>query len=263
MTDDRNLPETADIETSSDDYASRFTGPTGEWFLRVQERITLNMLQDCEKHEASSVPPSTLHLPPSTFNLSVLDVGGGHGQLAAPLSEKGFRITVVGSHESCRRRIAGLVESGRCGFRVGNLVALPFPDRSFDAVLCFRFLPHCTQWQKLISELCRVARTSVIVDYPSTRSFNAVAPALFDAKQKVEKNTRQWTTFRHADILNEFAGNGFVLHARRSQFFIPMAIHRMIKCRCISATMEMLCRAIGLTALFGSPTIAEMRRKTL
>ena len=39
-------PETADIETSSDDYASRFSGPAGEWMLEVQERITLGLLGD-------------------------------------------------------------------------------------------------------------------------------------------------------------------------------------------------------------------------
>jgi len=283
MSNNTSFPETADIETSSDGYASRFAGPTGEWFLQVQERITLAMLRDYETlgpeergaetcaapgdNRQSSFNPhhatSTSHLQSPKVPLSVLDVGGGHGQLAKPLCEKGFRVTVIGSHESCRKRVAGLIESGRCEFATGNLVALPFPDRSFDAVLCFRFLPHCTQWQKLIGELCRVAKNSVIADYPSTRSFNAIAPALFDAKRKVEKNTRQWTTFKHVDIVKAFAGSGFVLHSRKSQFFVPMAVHRMLKCRGLSAGVETLCRLTGLTALFGSPTIIEMRRKTL
>jgi hypothetical protein len=37
-------PETADIETSSEDYSRRFSGPVGSWFLRVQESATLKML---------------------------------------------------------------------------------------------------------------------------------------------------------------------------------------------------------------------------
>ena len=29
------FPETADIHTSSDEYATRFSGPAGEWMLAV------------------------------------------------------------------------------------------------------------------------------------------------------------------------------------------------------------------------------------
>ncbi|WP_293161376.1 hypothetical protein [Okeania sp. SIO2C9] len=39
-----NFPETADVETSSDDYASRFAGDIGAWLLKVQEEATLTML---------------------------------------------------------------------------------------------------------------------------------------------------------------------------------------------------------------------------
>ncbi len=60
------FPETADIETSSDGYANRFGGKTGAWMLAVQERVTKQLLRD--------VPASA----------TVLDVGGGHGQLAIP-----------------------------------------------------------------------------------------------------------------------------------------------------------------------------------
>lgn len=50
--------ETADIETSSEDYASRFAGAVGAWLLKTQEDATLRML---------------LPYPGAT----VLDVGGG------------------------------------------------------------------------------------------------------------------------------------------------------------------------------------------
>ena len=53
------ISEKADIETSSEDYAKRFSGEVGKYFLDVQAKITLDLLKD---------------LP----NSSVLDVGGGH-----------------------------------------------------------------------------------------------------------------------------------------------------------------------------------------
>jgi len=39
------FPETADIHTSSDEYATRFAGPAGEWMLAVQEKITWRLLR--------------------------------------------------------------------------------------------------------------------------------------------------------------------------------------------------------------------------
>lgn len=249
MPDKPSFPETADIETSSDGYAGRFAGPVGEWFLTVQEQIVLGMIGNLPGGQTSNNEPS------------VLDVGGGHGQLAGPLCRAGFRVMVIGSDQSCSRRISHLLSGGKCSFQVGNLVDLPFADQSFDTVLCFRFLPHCTQWPKLIGELCRVARKQVIVDYPSRRSFNAVVPLLFGAKRRVEKNTREWTNFSHSDIRDQFAAHGFTTSRLKGQFFLPMALHRAMKAKGLSAGLEAVCRVIGLTALFGSPVILETRRR--
>ncbi|MEI6787748.1 MAG: class I SAM-dependent methyltransferase [bacterium] len=236
-------PETADIETSSDGYAARFAGPVGGWMLAVQEKMTVAMLV-------------------GSPGASVLDVGGGHGQLAGPLCTRGFPVTVLGSDDSCRKRIARLVENGACRFVVGNVVALPFPDRSFDVVMSFRLLPHCVAWPVLIAELSRVARGSVIVDYPTSEGLNAIAPALFGAKKKLEGNTREWRMFRHAEVDGEFARYGLILKTREKQFFLPMVLHRALRCRSLSAALEAVCRGLGLTRRWGSPVIAEYRRQT-
>jgi 2-polyprenyl-3-methyl-5-hydroxy-6-metoxy-1,4-benzoquinol methylase len=232
-------PETADIDTSSDPYARRFAGPTGQWMLDVQKTIAMALL-------------------PADTDLGVLDVGGGHGQLAVPLCEAGYRVTVLGSAESCRHRVAGIVADGRCRFVVGNAIDLPFESASFETVLSFRMLTHCKAWPKLVSELCRVARSSVIVDYPTSQSLNRVAPALFDAKKNLEGDlTRKWRLFRHEEVTDAFAANGFRLKRREAQFFLPMVLHRMLKCRSVSVALERACRALGLTQRWGSPVIAQ------
>jgi len=236
------FPETADIHTSSDEYATRFSGPAGEWMLAVQEQMTLRLMRPFP-------------------DASVLDVGGGHGQLAVPLCRAGWRVTVLGSDESCRHRIQSIVDSGACRFRVGDVVRLPFPDNSFDVALSFRLLTHCERWPELVRELCRVARQAVIVDYPTGQSLNAVAPALFGAKKKFEKNTRTWALFRHRQVIDEFAKNGFVPAETKKQFFLPMVLHRMLKCRAASAALEAFCRALGLTRRWGSPVIVRMEPK--
>ena len=236
---EQKFPETADIETSNDDYATRFRGAAGEFMLDVQERITLDFLK--------ALKPA-----------DVLDVGGGHGQLAIPVADQGIPITVLGSDASCSHRIRDIVEDGRCTFTVGNVINLPYPDDAFDVVICFRLVTHCTRWPELIRELCRVARRAVIVDYPTSQSVNAIAPALFNAKKKLEVNTRHWELFRHHQILESFAEAGFGQARVKKQFFLPMVLHRMLKCRPLSAGLEGLCRGLGLTRLWGSPVIIQM-----
>ena len=237
------FPETADIETSNDNYATRFAGPSGQWLLDTQERIALGLLKqkNCR---------------------TVLDVGGGHGQLAIPLCRDGYQVTVLGSDASCEHRIRSVTATGACRFQVGNVIALPFPDQSFDAVFCFRLLTHCERWPLLVRELCRVAKVCVIADYPTSQSFNAIAPAFFNAKKKIETNTRHWTLFRHAQIHDAFTDAGWPIAKKHGQFFFPMVVHRMLKCRPLSAGLESVSRALGLNDAWGSPIIfrAEPKR---
>jgi len=241
-----DYPETADIETSNDDYATRFSGAVGAWLLETQERGTLGLLRG--------------RLPAGA---RLLDVGGGHAQLAAPLCRAGYDVTVLGSAPSCRKRLEPLLQEypETCRFMTGNVIDLPFEDRSFDGVICFRLLTHCERWPQLAAELCRVAAGPVVVDYPTGQSLNAIAPALFAAKKKVEKNTRTWRLFRHAEVREAFAAAGFAESGRFGQFFLPMVLHRALRCRPLSVALEGGCRALGLTRLWGTPVILRLERQ--
>jgi len=234
------MRETADVETSSDGYAARFAGSVGSWMLAVQERAVRELL---------GAPGPT-----------VLDVGGGHGQLAPPLAAAGWQVTVFGSDEACAARLQPQIAAGSVRFVSGDLLALPFPDRSFDFAVSVRLLSHCDAWPKLVAELCRVARRAVIVDYPTAESLNRVAPALFGAKKKLEGNTRTFTLFTHREVGEAFAACGFAPAGRVPQFFLPMVLHRALRCRPCSAALEAACRGLGLTRRWGSPVIARFDR---
>ena len=235
--------EDADIGTSSEDYARRFTGAVGRWFVETQARITLSVL--------GALP----------MGASILDVGGGHGQIAPPLIEAGYEVTVVGSDPACGARLTPWTGSGRCRFEVANLQQLPYADAAFDAVVCLRLLPHSVSWQNLIRELCRVARRSVVVDYPSIRSVNILSSQLFAMKRGVELNTRQFLTFSPREINSAFAQCGFVVRAERPQFLIPMVVHRMVNRGSFSRAAELPGRLTGLTRWLGSPIIARADRR--
>jgi 2-polyprenyl-3-methyl-5-hydroxy-6-metoxy-1,4-benzoquinol methylase len=235
--------EDADVETSSHAYARRFAGSVGRWFLEVQERTTLELLGPWP-------------------GASVVDVGGGHGQVAAPLAAAGYAVTVVGSRPVCVERVQDLVSAGRVRFQAADLMRLPFADRSFDVAVSFRLLPHVARWSELVAELGRVARRGVVVDYPTRRSLNAVADPLFSLKKGVEGNTRPFRVFRDAEIEAAFAKSGFFVTARRPQFFWPMALHRAFGLLPLSRGLEAATALAGLRRVLGSPVLLRLERRS-
>ena len=236
--------EDADVESSSELYARRFAGPVGQWFLELQARLTLECL--------AGLPPGA----------AVLDVGGGHAQLAPPLLAAGYRVTVVGSDPSCGRRLAALTSAGRVCFDIGDLQALPYDDQAFDAVLCFRMLAHSIDWRRLVGELCRVARDRVVVDYPARRSVNFASEALFRLKNSVERGTtRPFALYGRREMSQAFASAGFQVAVERPQFLFPMALYRLAGSTGLARVAEGLARSAGVTALLGSPVIARADRR--
>jgi SAM-dependent methyltransferase len=236
-----SYPEHADIETASEEYASRFSGSVGRFFLDVQTRIILGLLKDFS-------------------GASVLDVGGGHAQLAVPLVENGFQVTVTGSDDICRSRLDKMLPADSFNYQTCDSLHLPFADRQFDIVVAVRLLPHVEQWQLLLAEMCRVAERSVIVDYPDRRSVNILYDLLFDMKKKMEGNTRTFSMFSRSELTMEFSKNDFRHPLFRPEFFIPMVVHRKLKIPAVSTGMEFLCRLTGLTRFLGSPIVLRSDR---
>lgn len=230
--------ETADIETASDDYATRFSGAVGEYFLQVQLDITKRCLDN-------------------DTEATILDVGGGHGQLAIPLVQQGYRVSVTGSNESCRSRLDRYLQAGSFSFEVADILALPYNNDTFDYVLAFRLLPHVERWPQLLAEMCRVARKAVIFDYPDIRSSNILYNSLFSMKKKYEKNTRTFTLFNRAEIAAELDGCNFSPPEFIPQFLLPMVLHRKLNHVGLSRSAEMFFRLTFLTRLFGSPVITK------
>jgi SAM-dependent methyltransferase len=238
--------EAADIETSSEEYASRFAGPVGELFLDIQQQAVLELLAPWP-------------------GARVLDVGGGHAQLAPPLVRSGYRVTVAGSGEACRDRLDRALPAGTFEYQACDLLDLPFPDRSFDAVLAFRLLAHAERWRDLVAELCRVADRAVIVDFADTRSFNAFYGPLFAWKKKIEGNTRTFITFRPGEVRAELARHGLGRPKEIRQFFLPMVVHRALGKALGSAlpsrVLEGVSSGLGLTRALGSPVILRAERE--
>ncbi|HEX6114559.1 MAG TPA: methyltransferase domain-containing protein [Geminicoccaceae bacterium] len=234
---------TPDVETASDDYASRFSGATGGYFLAVQERTIVDLLGS--------------HGP-----RRILEVGGGHAQLAPGLLEAGHEVWVQGSASSCAKRLAPLFARypGRLRFVVSSLWSLPFPDRAFDAVIAVRLLAHVEQFELLLGEMARVSDGRVIVDFPPVLSANLWQPLLFGIKRRVEGNTRPFFCYNARQLCSPLRAAGFGRFRLAKQFTLPMVIHRKAASPRFSGAIESACRRAGLTRLLGAPAVLLAER---
>ena len=239
---DEERPDCPDIHSSTDDYATRFRGTVGQWFLEVQETGTRKLLS-------------------GKTSLNILDVGGGHGQNIEGLLRAGHKLTVQGSDSSCKKRIQNYINDSRIQFVESPLTKLPFPDQTFDAVISYRMITHVPDYPLFIAELCRVAQNTILVDFSSLQSINYFSELFFSLKKGLEKNTRTFSMFWQKDLEKEFNKHGFYFHSRYGQFVFPMALHRMLKIKSLSVLMESAARMTGLSNLFGSPVLLRMDRK--
>jgi 2-polyprenyl-3-methyl-5-hydroxy-6-metoxy-1,4-benzoquinol methylase len=98
---------------------------------------------------------------------SLLDVGCGEGLVDYFLAGRfnGRRIVGVDADAAAldvARAINPLLE-----FKEADARALPFPDRSFDAVICLEVLEHLEDYTKVIGEVKRVTRGFAVFSVPA------------------------------------------------------------------------------------------------
>ena len=234
------VKETPDIETASDAYARRFSGAAGRYLLGEQEAAIRAVLADWRGG-------------------SVLDVGGGHAQLTPLLRSLARDVLVFGSDARSLERVRR--DFPECATATGDLLALPFERRSFDIVVAVRLLPHVRNWPRLLSELCRVARSAVVFDYPRPTGFNRLTPLFFPLKKRLEGNTRHYRNFRDAELDEVLRVCGFEPRERRAQFLLPMVVHRRANGFAPLRALERAAQALCLTQALGSPVILRADRR--
>jgi SAM-dependent methyltransferase len=231
--------ETPDLDSSTERYALRFASPAGAYLLQVQTTLMLEMLRPWP-------------------GARVLDVGGGHAQLAPPLLEAGYDVTVLASCDEALERTQRTGPAVRTA--VGDLYDPPFDSMAYDVVVAVRMMAHVRDWRRLVTGLCRVARHAVVVDFPTPTSVNAFAPLLFPAKRYFEHDTRRFATMGRHAVRREFALNGFHSDAARPQFLLPLVVHRLLNRPAVSRALESAADLTLLNRLLGSPIIMRAVR---
>jgi SAM-dependent methyltransferase len=192
----------------------------------------------------------------------VLDVGTGTGRGALVLARGGAAVTGVDASDAmlavARQRAAA--EGLDVRFQAGDVHALGFPDRGFDAVVCLRVLMHTPDWRRAVRELCRVADRLVVVDYPSSTSVAWIESLTRRALHAGGAKNEPYRVFGRRAIAGAFAQCGFRVRAVHHQFVLPIALHKAIGSRRFTLAVERPLERAGLLAAFGSPvTIAAER----
>lgn len=231
----------ADPEMAERFDTLRFSGPIGTLIAESQARVLLEFLGDVR-------------------GAAILDVGTGTGRAALTLAAEGARVRGIDASAQmlavARRRAdaAGLdIE-----FVTGDAHELALPDRSVDAAVSLRVLMHTPGWERCISELCRVARSKVVADFPSAWSVAALQSAA--RRLGLTRDTEAYRVFTLGTIRRAFAAHGFAIARVHRQFVLPIAVHKALGSRAFTRGTEGLFAGIGLLRLFGSPVTVLAER---
>ena len=103
-----------------------------------------------------------------------------------------------------------MIERARQGaqgidFKVGSLEALPFPDQTFDLVMCGLALTHLAEIGKAISEIARVLKvggTAVISDHHPIAGFLG-GSAIFQDRDHFYRNVKSYV-HPHGEYVSAF-----------------------------------------------------------
>lgn len=92
--------------------------------------------------------------------LSVLDVGCGTGRHSAWLARAGANVQALDFSEAMLKRARAKSDGLNVNFQVHDLAGpLPFPDRTFDCIVCGLVIDHIADLHALFREMGRVCRT--------------------------------------------------------------------------------------------------------
>jgi 2-polyprenyl-6-hydroxyphenyl methylase / 3-demethylubiquinone-9 3-methyltransferase len=134
---------------------------------------------------------------------TVLDVGCGGGFLAEEFTRAGFKVTGIDPME---QSIEAAREHARGGglnidYRIASGEHLPFPDETFDIVLCCDVLEHVDNIDQVVAEISRVLKFGGLFCYDTINRTFASKIAVIKVMQEwpstacVPPNAHDWNKF--------------------------------------------------------------------
>jgi ubiquinone/menaquinone biosynthesis C-methylase UbiE len=224
--------------------AARFSGDFGRFIAEHQETFLIRQIG-------------------SPAGRRILDLGAGTGRLSIPLSRLGGHVVAADAsqkmHELLHRKTC--LQGIRLHQARTDAHALPFADRSFDVVLSFRMIMHVVDWRHALTEICRVSRDYVILDFPPISGLAGLAPLIHPVIRLVKKHHQSYRVFRVRDVVSAFRSEGFDVTAMDKHLVLPFGLHRCVNSASFTHKMEAVLQKAGFRDLFGAPVTLVARRK--
>lgn len=223
--------------------ALRFGGPIGRYLLEAQERLLLEALAPVAGRR-------------------VVDVGVGTGRAAIGLAAAGA--SVLGLDASPEMLEVARARAEAAGVQVELGVAdahrLPLESRTVDAAISLRVLMHAIDWRQCVAELCRVARSRVVVDFPARLSCAALESLARRAVQKTGRHVEAYRVIAEADVARAFVEQGYRVVLVRRQFVLPINLHKKFNSLTGTLAVESALARLGMLRLLGSPVTMVAER---
>src|SRR6056297_1488392 len=95
---------------------------------------------------------------PGDKNATILDIGCGSGHGSATLAAKFRHVDAVDVSDEALVYAETNWKRDNITYTVGDGLAIPFPDDTFDVVAAFEVFEHVTDWRGFLREIVRVLK---------------------------------------------------------------------------------------------------------
>lgn len=169
---------------------------------------------------------------PDLGGLKVLDLGCGVGRVAVPLAQQGAWVTAFDISaemlDACRRNVAAAGIADQIVFEKGSNDAMPFPDQTFDVVVCLGVLEHLpppvrqTTLQHIVRVVRRPGWVAIVVNNAESRFLTKVARY---EMQEQQENGYFVGLIGRASVESFFTRSGFAVRNCGSNLFQSLVKH--------------------------------------
>ncbi len=184
------------------------------------------------KHGLEEVIKRMLQYPNIKF---VLDAACGKGRITKKLSQH-YLVTAVDISEQMIKRVRNLELQNVC-IEKADVERLPFPNETFDAVVCLEALVHFDHLENVFLEFNRVLKPGgiLIVDFDNKYGLIRILKNFFDYFFKkfdsAYRNEREWrmnifTTLTKGEVISLIKKCNFKI---RDKFFIGVTMPFKLK----------------------------------
>jgi len=196
---------------------------------------------------------------------SILDIGSGTGKLSIQMNNDSYQIVSLdSSYEMVEIAKSNAIRSGIVYLPVvsdANIIC--FNDRVFDCVVASRVFMHFSDWEKALSEMCRVSKRTIVFDFPSSLSLSLFDSIFKRAKKLFITDTICYKTFLISRVIKEIKNNDFRTVEIKKGYFLPLITHRILDYPEFSERIELFFKKTGLTNKLGSPVVIKAVRNNL